>query len=36
MDVKSKLLALAKKLEQTASDLEAYSALIEKYNNQTI
>jgi hypothetical protein len=35
MDNKSKLLALAKRLEQTALDMEAYSALIKKYN-QTI
>jgi len=32
MDVKSRLLALARRLERTASDLEAYLALIEKYN----
>ena len=32
MDDKSRLLALAERLEQTALDLEAYSALIEKYN----
>jgi hypothetical protein len=32
MDNKSKLLAPAKRLEKTALDLEAYSALIEKYN----
>jgi hypothetical protein len=32
MDNKSKLLALAERLEKTALDLEAYSALIEKYN----
>jgi len=32
MDVNSRLLALADKLERTALDMEAYSALIEKYN----
>ncbi|MEM3427973.1 MAG: hypothetical protein QXL91_07605 [Candidatus Bathyarchaeia archaeon] len=34
MDVNSRLLALADKLERTALDLEAYSALIEKYNRK--
>jgi hypothetical protein len=28
----NRLLALAERLEKTALDLEAYSALIEKYN----
>lgn len=34
MDVNSRLLALAEKLERAALDLEAYSALIEKYNRK--
>ncbi|MEO3993280.1 MAG: hypothetical protein QN229_03085 [Desulfurococcaceae archaeon TW002] len=32
MDVNGRLLALTEKLERMALDLEAYSALIEKYN----
>ncbi|MBS7635748.1 hypothetical protein KEJ37_00140 [Candidatus Bathyarchaeota archaeon] len=32
MDVNTRLLALAERLERMALDLEAYSALIEKYN----
>lgn len=32
MDANSRLLALAEKVERTALDMEAYSALIEKYN----
>lgn len=32
MDINARLLALAERLERIALDLEAYSALIEKYN----